>query len=159
VKSTILAVALAMMAAALYAFQNAGEVTVKFLIFERLFPQGIWEVLLFSMGAAIMWVVSLIAHLETRSKFRKVIRDMEKRMGRMEEERTSLLGALKVGSPLPSPGTPRTSPRGTAEDAGDALLGNLLGDEMPDREESPREGGKAEEGPQAKQREGASAGR
>lgn len=39
-KSYTLAVALAMLLSALYAFQNPGDVTVRFLLYERTVPQG-----------------------------------------------------------------------------------------------------------------------
>jgi hypothetical protein len=47
-----------------------------------------------------MWIVSLVAHLESRSKFRKLIKDAEKRAGKLEEERASLLAALKQGAEM-----------------------------------------------------------
>ncbi|HAA47681.1 MAG TPA: DUF1049 domain-containing protein, partial [Synergistaceae bacterium] len=37
-KSYALAVALAMLLAAVYAFQNAGEIIVRFLVWERTIP-------------------------------------------------------------------------------------------------------------------------
>lgn len=45
-RSYALAIAVAMLVAALYAFQNPQEVVVKFFSWERELPQGIWEVLL-----------------------------------------------------------------------------------------------------------------
>lgn len=53
-KSYILAIAITMFLSALYAFQNIGDVTVKFFVFERTFPQGVWDVLLFASGAVLM---------------------------------------------------------------------------------------------------------
>ena len=96
-KSYTLAVALAMLLSALYAFQNPGDVTVRFLLYDRTVPQGLWEVLLFSSGAVLMWVFSLAALLEVRKKYRGQIKALEKRAEGLEEERKSLLAALQRG--------------------------------------------------------------
>ena len=96
-KSYTLAVALAMLLSALYAFQNPGDVTVRFLLYDRTVPQGLWEVLLFSSGAVLMWVFSLAALLEVRKKYRGQIKALEKRAEGLEEERKSLLVALQRG--------------------------------------------------------------
>ena len=96
-KSYTLAVALAMLLSALYAFQNPGDVTVRFLLYDRTVPQGLWEVLLFSSGAVLMWVFSLAALLEVRKKYRGQIKALEKRAEGLAEERKSLLAALQRG--------------------------------------------------------------
>ncbi len=93
-KSYALAIAVAMLVAAGYAFQNTGDVTVRFLIWERQIPQGIWEVLLFAAGGILMWFVSLIALLEVRGGLKREIRDLQKRNEALSEERTALLTAL-----------------------------------------------------------------
>ena len=43
-KSYILAIVLTMFLSALFAFQNIGDVTIRFLIFEWTLPQGVWAV-------------------------------------------------------------------------------------------------------------------
>ncbi|WP_029165996.1 LapA family protein [Aminiphilus circumscriptus] len=93
-KSYALAIAIAMLVAAGYAFQNTGDVTVRFLIWERQIPQGIWEILLFAAGGILMWFVSLVALLEVRSGLKREIRDLQKRNEALSEERTALLTAL-----------------------------------------------------------------
>jgi uncharacterized integral membrane protein len=95
-KSYALAVALAMLLAATYAFQNTGEILVRFLIWERTIPQGIWDVLLFAAGGVLMWLVSLFALLETRGKYVRQIREKDKRIRELEEERTSLMNAFRT---------------------------------------------------------------
>ncbi|MGC9372524.1 MAG: LapA family protein [Thermovirgaceae bacterium] len=103
-KSYALAVALAMLLAATYAFQNTGEILVRFLIWERTIPQGIWDVLLFAAGGVLMWLVSLFALLETRGKYVRQIREKDKRIRELEEERASLMAAFRT-RPRPSEAT------------------------------------------------------
>lgn len=95
-KSYALAVALAMLLAAVYAFQNAGEIIVRFLVWERTIPQGIWEVLLFAAGGILMWLVSLSALMETRGKYVRQVREKEKKIRELEEEKASLLAAMSA---------------------------------------------------------------
>lgn len=98
-RSYALAIAASMLLAAIYVFQNVGEVTVRFFVFEHVFPQGVWEVLLFSVGAVIMWTFSLFASLELRAKYRSQIKDRDKKIAALEEEKSSLLSAIgRVGS-------------------------------------------------------------
>jgi uncharacterized integral membrane protein len=103
-KSYALAVALAMLLAATYAFQNTGEILVRFLIWERTIPQGIWDVLLFAAGGVLMWLVSLFALLETRGKYVGQIREKDKRIKELEEERASLMETFRT-RPQPSEAT------------------------------------------------------
>lgn len=98
-RSYALAIAASMLLSAIYVFQNVGEVTVRFFVFEHVFPQGVWEVLLFSVGAVIMWIFSIFASLELRAKYRSQIKDRDKKITSLEEEKTSLLAAIgRVGS-------------------------------------------------------------
>ncbi|MDR1470950.1 MAG: LapA family protein [Synergistaceae bacterium] len=98
-RSYILAIAVAMLLAAIYAFQNAAEISVSFFMFERSFPQGVWEAILFSLGAVLMWLFSILATFETYSKNRKTTKDLNKRIADLEEEKKSLLGALQHVAP------------------------------------------------------------
>ena len=100
-KSYALAVAMAMLVAALYAFQNTGDVLVRFLMWEVALPQGIWEVMLFAAGGVLMWMVSLFAMMESRSKYSKQIKEKEARIKALEEEKASLMGAIRHGSSQP----------------------------------------------------------
>ena len=95
-RSYALAVGLAMMLSAVFAFQNTGEITVKFLIWTRQVPQGIWEVAVFAGGCVLMWLVSMSAALESRVKYKKQIRELEGKVKKMEEERMSLLNAMNA---------------------------------------------------------------
>ena len=72
-KSYILAIVLTMFLSALFAFQNIGDVTIRFLIFEWTLPQGVWEVVLFSSGAAIMWFFSLFSVFEVDVYKRQIL--------------------------------------------------------------------------------------
>lgn len=98
------------MLAALYAFQNASEITVRFLMFQRAFPQGVWEVVLFSIGAVLMWLFSILASVETHKKHRKEMKARDKRISELEEERASLLNAFKYLPQTGEPAAPKTGP-------------------------------------------------
>lgn len=101
-RSYALAVGLAMMLSAIFAFQNTGEITVKFLIWTRQVPQGIWEVAVFAGGCVLMWLVSMSAALESRVKYKKQIRELEGKVKKMEEERVSLLNAMNATAAVSS---------------------------------------------------------
>jgi uncharacterized membrane protein YciS (DUF1049 family) len=100
--SYILAIAFSILLSALYAFQNAGDIYVKFIVFERQFPQGVWEALLFSAGVVLMWIFSLFASFETRGRFKAKIKEKDLKITQLEEEKKSLLLAFN----RLSPGTP-----------------------------------------------------
>lgn len=93
-RSYALAIAVAMLVAALYAFQNPQEVVVKFFSWERELPQGIWEVLLFAAGGVLMWLVSLFALVESRAKLIKQIKEKDKKIKDLEAEKNSLIMAI-----------------------------------------------------------------
>ena len=100
-KSYALAIAVSMLLAAIYAFQNTTTITVQFLMFEREVPQGLWEVLLFSSGLVLMWLFSILASLELRSNHRAQIKQRDKRIVALEDEKSSLLAAFKHMPPSP----------------------------------------------------------
>jgi putative membrane protein len=102
-KSYILAIAITMFLSALYAFQNIEDVTVRFLVFEWVFPQGVWEVLLFCAGAAIMWVFSIFSTLEIRSKYKKVIKSKDEIIAAAENEKKMILESLASRSRVSPP--------------------------------------------------------
>ncbi|MCR5336805.1 MAG: LapA family protein [Synergistes sp.] len=93
-KSYILAIVLTMFLSALFAFQNIDDVTVRFLIFEKVFPQGVWEVVLFSTGAAIMWFFSLFSVFEVRSKLKKEIKARDEKIEALEREKKAIIDSL-----------------------------------------------------------------
>jgi hypothetical protein len=82
------------MLSAVYVFQNAGDIYVTFLIFERRFPQGVWEVILFSSGVILMWIFSIFASIEANMRHRSKMKEKEERIARLEEEKKSLLSAF-----------------------------------------------------------------
>jgi uncharacterized integral membrane protein len=94
-RSYILAIAVSMLLAAVYAFQNTSEIAVRFLMFERLLPQGVWEIILFSLGAVIMWFFSILASVEIHSAHRSQVNERDKKIAALEEEKSSLLNAFK----------------------------------------------------------------
>ncbi|HDQ93636.1 MAG TPA: LapA family protein [Synergistetes bacterium] len=114
-KSYALAVAMAMLLAAVYAFQNTTEILIRFVLWEVTVPQGIWEVMLFAAGGVLMWLVSIFAMMESRSGYSKKLKEKEARVKELEEERTSLMGALR-GSRSGFEGVPR-HPENISEEA------------------------------------------
>jgi len=101
-KSYILAIAITMFLSALYAFQNIEDVTVRFLMFEWVFPQGVWEVLLFCSGAAIMWIFSIFSTFEIRSKYKKVIKSKDEIITAAENEKKMIIESLAPRSRISS---------------------------------------------------------
>lgn len=93
-KSYILAITLTMFLSALFAFQNIGDVTVRFLIFEWVLPQGVWEVLVFCSGAAIMWIFSIFSMFEVRSKYKKELKLKDEKIAAVEKEKKTILESL-----------------------------------------------------------------
>ena len=93
-KSYFLAIAVTMFLSALYAFQNIGDVTVRFLIFEWVLPQGVWEVLVFCAGAAIMWIFSIFSIFEVRSRYKKELKAKDERISIVEGEKKTILESV-----------------------------------------------------------------
>lgn len=93
-KSYFLAITITMFLSALFAFQNIGDVTVRFLSFEWNFPQGVWEVLIFCAGAAIMWIFSIFSLLEVRSKYRLQLKQKDEKISAIENERKAILDSV-----------------------------------------------------------------
>ena len=101
-KSYILAITVTMFLSALFAFQNIGDVTVRFLVFEWVFPQGVWEVLVFCAGAAIMWIFSIFSMFEVRGKYKKELKAKDERVAAVEKEKKTILESLAASrNPLP----------------------------------------------------------
>lgn len=93
-KSYVLAIVLTMFLSALFAFQNIGDVTVKFILWKWIFPQGVWEVVLFSAGAAIMWFFSLFSVFEIRSKHKKQLKEKDEKIAAIEQEKRAILDSV-----------------------------------------------------------------
>jgi hypothetical protein len=83
-----------MFLSALYAFQNVGDISVRFFIFHWVLPQGVWEILLFAGGAVLMWVFSLFASVESRGKYRKQLKEKDEKIAGLEKEKTMLFESL-----------------------------------------------------------------
>lgn len=93
-KSYILAITVTMFLSALFAFQNIGDVTVRFLMFEWVLPQGVWEVLIFCAGAAIMWIFSIFSMFEVRSKYKKELKLKDEKIAAVEKEKKTILESV-----------------------------------------------------------------
>ncbi|MDR3322040.1 MAG: LapA family protein, partial [Synergistaceae bacterium] len=107
--SYVLAIAFSILLSAIYAYENAGHIFVKFLMFEGQFPQGVWEAFLFSGGILLMGIFSLLASFESWSRHKTAIKERDKKIASLEEERKTLIDALGRFSPLPAE-TPVTPP-------------------------------------------------
>ena len=122
-KSYILAITVTMFLSALFAFQNIGDVTVRFLIFEWVLPQGVWEVLVFCAGAAIMWIFSIFSMFEVRGKYKKELKAKDEKIAAAEREKKTILESIAAARhPFPTneePGqthyTEVNTPGGTVE--------------------------------------------
>jgi len=104
-----LGIGFCMLLAALFAYQNPGDLVIRFLVWERVLPQGVWEIALFTAGAIAMWFISLSAILETRNKNARELKEQKERITILEEdlekvrdERNALMLAMKkYGADLP----------------------------------------------------------
>ena len=122
-KSYILAITVTMFLSALFAFQNIGDVTVMFIIFEWVLPQGVWEVLVFCAGAAIMWIFSIFSMFEVRGKYKKELKAKDEKIAAVEREKKTILESVAAArssfSANEEPGqihyTEVNTPSGTAE--------------------------------------------
>ena len=95
-RSYTVAIAFAVLVSAVFSYQNPGDVTIRFLVWTRQLPQGVWEVAVFSAGCVLMWIVSLSAHLEGRARFRKIIREQTERISKLEDDRANILRAIRT---------------------------------------------------------------
>lgn len=93
-KSYVLAITVTMFLSALFAFQNIGDVTVKFLLFEKNLPQGVWEVFIFCSGAALMWIFSLLSIFEVRGKYKDKLKKSDNKINELESENKKLLDSI-----------------------------------------------------------------
>lgn len=101
-KSYILAIAVTMFLSALFAFQNIGNVTVRFLLFEWEFPQGVWEVAVFCAGAAIMWLFSIFSMFEVRGKYKAELKAKDEKIAAIESEKKTILESMAAGRSVPT---------------------------------------------------------
>lgn len=98
-KSYVLAITITMFLSALYAFQNPGSITVRFLIFERTLPQGVWDVVVFCVGAAIMWMFSVFSSLETVGKYKRMLKEKDAKISALENEKKMILESVTINKP------------------------------------------------------------
>lgn len=97
-KSTMLAIVITMFISALYSFQNLDPIKVKFFVFEGSFPQGVWEVVLFCAGVVLMWIFSMFASLETRGKYKKLLKEKDEKLKAADEEKKSIIASVAAAS-------------------------------------------------------------
>ena len=85
-----------MFLSALFAFQNIGDVTVKFFFWQGPLPQGVREVGPFSTGAAVMWFFALFSVFEVRSKLKKQLKEKDDKIAALEQEKKAILDSVTV---------------------------------------------------------------
>ncbi|MDO4953354.1 MAG: LapA family protein [Synergistaceae bacterium] len=93
-KCTMLAIVITMSVSALYSFQNLDTVKVRFLFSEWNFPQGVWEIGLFCAGVILMWLLSLLAQLETKNKYKRQIKALNDKLYAIEEEKKNVVDTV-----------------------------------------------------------------
>lgn len=125
-QSYLLSIAIVALVSALYAFQNSADITVRFLFFERSVAQGVWDVILFAGGAALMWIFSVIASFEIRSVYRKKLKEKDKKIEELETEKKTWVHALaqmpqaqQTAPPEEPKEEPKEAPQKGAHDADD----------------------------------------
>ncbi|MDR1884850.1 MAG: LapA family protein [Synergistaceae bacterium] len=94
-KAYILAIAVSILLSAIYAVQNSEEITVRFFA-AWTFRQGIWEAILFSGGVLLMWLFSVYGSVESYRSNRRTVREKDRRISELEEEKKSLLSAIAM---------------------------------------------------------------
>lgn len=82
--------------AATFAVQNQDIVAVRFLAWDFALHQGMWEILLFTLGILLMWVISLAASWEAKFRSRRELERCRRRVESLEKERSALLAAMKA---------------------------------------------------------------
>jgi cbb3-type cytochrome oxidase subunit 3 len=116
-KVYILAIAVSVLLTAIYSIQNSQEITVRFFS-SWTFRQGVWEAVLFSGGVVLMWLFSILGSWEIYRKNRKIIKEKDKRISELEEEKKSLFSAIRAASSeTDAPQPAAESPGGSREDA------------------------------------------
>ena len=93
-KSTLLAIVITMFVSALYAVQNLDVVKIRFMFGEWAFPQGVWDIVLFCAGAALMWLVSTFAGYEKRGEYKKQINELSCKLQSAEAEKNNLIASI-----------------------------------------------------------------
>ncbi|MDR1965866.1 MAG: lipopolysaccharide assembly protein LapA domain-containing protein [Synergistaceae bacterium] len=94
-KSYLLGIIVVMVMSMAYAVQNDAEITVRFFVFQKSFPQGLWEGVLFSASAVIMWFFSVFASIELYSANKKKTKELSKRIEDLESEKKTIFAALQ----------------------------------------------------------------
>jgi uncharacterized integral membrane protein len=109
-KSYLLGILVTMIISAVYAISNTEQITVNFLMLNTALPQGIWEIILFSLGALLMWLFSVGASIEMYSSNRKAAKEMKAKIAELEDEKKSLLLTLQNLGGRPAAAIERIEP-------------------------------------------------
>ena len=116
-KSYFLGIVVAIALSVIYVTYNTAEITINYLGFQASVNQGLWDVFLFSIGAIIMWVLSIGASFESYSANKKRARELNQKIEDLENEKKSLLAALQnIGKPKHTVQTHEISPEKTTKE-------------------------------------------
>lgn len=97
-KSFFIALVTLMFLTAVYVFQNTALVNVRFFLFDFTFPQGIYEIGLFALGAALMWFFTIFSYLEVRAGHKEKLAERVAEVRQLESANKVLLDTLKQNS-------------------------------------------------------------
>ncbi|MDR1651927.1 MAG: LapA family protein [Synergistaceae bacterium] len=124
-KSYFLCFLVLMVLSAVYTISNTADVTVRFFTIEKVFSQGLWEILLFLSGALIMWLFSVGAEIEVYRENRKKARELARKVKELEDEKHALLVTLQrlggAADPTPAIQDAGIDPKTSKETAPQAL--------------------------------------
>ncbi len=97
-KSFFVSLVAVMFLSAVYVFQNAAIVNVRFFVFNFAFSQGLYEVAIFAFGAALMWFFSIFSYFENRAKYKEELAERVAEVRQLEGANKVLLDTLKQNS-------------------------------------------------------------
>ncbi|MDO4218784.1 MAG: LapA family protein [Synergistaceae bacterium] len=105
-KSFFVSLVLLMLVSAVYVFQNSAIVNVRFLVFNFAFSQGLFEVGIFALGAALMWFFSIFSYFENRASYKEKLAERVAEVRQLESANKILLDTLRqnsIANPLENP--------------------------------------------------------
>ena len=97
-KSFFVSLVAVMFLSAVYVFQNAAIVNVRFFVFNFAFSQGLYEVAIFAFGAALMWFFSIFSYFENRAKYKEELAERVAEVRQLEGANKVLLDTLSQNS-------------------------------------------------------------
>ena len=97
-KSFFVSLVTLMFLAAVYVFQNTALVNVRFFFLDFTLSQGIYEIGIFALGAALMWFFTIFSYLEVRAGHKEKLAGRIAEVRQLESANKVLLDTLKQNS-------------------------------------------------------------